>query len=310
MKGFSRQWCHWIDSIIHGGHVGIKVNDQVSQNFQTKKGLRQGDSLSLLLFNTMVNMLAILINRAKNEGYINGVVPHLVDNGLSILQYADDTIIFLDHDLQRARNLKVLLCAFEQLSGLKINYHKSENYCCGEAKEVLEEYSNSFRCQCGTYPFKYLGIPMHHKKLSNNDWKIIEQRIEKKFSSWKGKHLSVGCRLVLINSVLTRLVMFMLSFFEVPRGVLKKIDYYRFRFYWQSDQHKKKYRLMRWNIICQPKEQGGLGIQNINVQNRCLLSKWLFKLINEGIWQKLLKRKYLRSQMITQVQKKPGDSQF
>jgi hypothetical protein len=96
----------------------------------------------------------------------------------------------------------------------------------------------------------------------------------------------------------------MLSFFEVPRGVLKKIDYYRFRFYWQSDQHKKKYRLMRWNIICQPKEQGGLGIQNINVQNRCLLSKWLFKLINEeGIWQKLLKRKYLRSQMITQVQK-------
>jgi hypothetical protein len=93
--------------------------------------------------------------------------------------------------------------------------------------------------------------------------------------------LSVGGCLVLINSVLTSLVMSMLSFFEVLKGVLKKIDYYRSRFYWQSDQHKKKYRLVRWNIICQHKEQGGLGILNIDVQNICMLSKWLFKLINE-----------------------------
>jgi hypothetical protein len=76
---------------------------------------------------------------------------------------------------------------------------------------------------------------MHYKKLNNSNWKIIEQKIEKKLSSWKGKHLSVGGHLILINSVLTSLVMFMLSFFEVPRGVLEKIDYYRSRFYWQSD---------------------------------------------------------------------------
>jgi hypothetical protein len=77
---------------------------------------------------------------------------------------------------------------------------------------------------------------------------------------------------VLINSVLTSLVMFMLSFFEVLR-VLEKINYYRSRFYWQSDQHKKKYRLTRWNIICQLKDQEGLGIHNIDIQNKCLLSK-------------------------------------
>jgi hypothetical protein len=86
---------------------------------------------------------------------------------------------------------------------------------------MQEEYSNIFGCQCGTYPFRYLGIPMHHRRLSNSEWKIIEHRIEKKLGSWKGKHLSVG-----INFVLTSLVMFMLSFFEVPRGVLEKIYYY------------------------------------------------------------------------------------
>ena len=69
-------------------------------------------------------------------------------------------------------------------------------------------------------PVKYLGIPMHVRKLCNNDWKVIEQRIEKKLSSWKGKHMSVGGRLVLINSVLSSLAMFMISFFEIPKGVL------------------------------------------------------------------------------------------
>jgi retron-type reverse transcriptase len=104
---------------MQGGHVGIKINDQVGQNFQTKKGLRQGDPISPLLFNIVVDMLAILINRAKREGHTNGVVSHLVDDDLSILQYVDDTIIFLDHDLEGAKNLKILLCAFEQLSGVK-----------------------------------------------------------------------------------------------------------------------------------------------------------------------------------------------
>jgi predicted component of type VI protein secretion system len=69
-----------------------------------------------------------------------------------------------------------------------------------------------FGCRKGNFPFKYLGIPIHYRKLSNNDWKVIESKIERKLSSWKGKLMSVGGRLVLINLMLTSLVMFMLSF--------------------------------------------------------------------------------------------------
>ena len=54
-------------------------------------------------------MLALLINRAKADRLIRGVIPHFVDDGLSILQYADNTIIFLDHDSEQAKNLKLLL---------------------------------------------------------------------------------------------------------------------------------------------------------------------------------------------------------
>jgi hypothetical protein len=67
----------------------------VGRYFQTKKGLRQGGPLSTLLFNLVVDMLATFISRAREEGQIDGLVPHLVDRGLSILQYADDTILSL-----------------------------------------------------------------------------------------------------------------------------------------------------------------------------------------------------------------------
>jgi hypothetical protein len=58
-------------------------------------------------------MLAILINRAKLGGQIFGVIPNIIDDGVSILQYADDTILFMDHSLEQAQNMKLLLAAFE-----------------------------------------------------------------------------------------------------------------------------------------------------------------------------------------------------
>jgi hypothetical protein len=109
---------------------------------------------------------------------------------------------------------------------------------------------------------------MHHKKFSNTDWKIIEDQFEKKLSRSKGKLLSYGGRLVLINSVLSSLALFMLSFFEIPKGILHKLDYYRSRFFWQGDDHKKKYRLVKWKIICRPKDQGGQGILDLEIQNK------------------------------------------
>jgi hypothetical protein len=47
----------------------------------------------------VADMVAILIARAKEDGQVDGLIPHLVDGGISILQYADDTIIFMEHDL-------------------------------------------------------------------------------------------------------------------------------------------------------------------------------------------------------------------
>jgi hypothetical protein len=125
-----------------------------------------------------------------------GVIPHLIQDGLSILQYADDTVIFMSHDFQKAINMKLILTTFEKLSGLKINFHKSELFCFGKAREHEQYYRQLFGCDVGRLPFRYLSLPMSSRKLSNNDWEEIENRIEKRFTGWKGKMLSSGGRLV------------------------------------------------------------------------------------------------------------------
>ncbi|WVZ81603.1 hypothetical protein U9M48_028958 [Paspalum notatum var. saurae] len=274
-EGFSATWCNWIKSFVQEGNVAVNVNGQNGSYFQTRKGLRQGDPLSSILFNIVADMLAIIINRAKSEGKVNGVIPHLVEDGFSILQYADDNVIFLDRNLEKARNMKVLLCVFEKLSGLKINFHKSEIFYIGQAKECENAYSELFGCRSGSFPFRYLGLLMHYRKLRNSDRRHIEERFEKRLIGWKGELLSIPL------------------------------------FFWQNDQHKKKYHLMKWDQIRQPKEQGGLGIIDLEVQNKCLLSKWLFKLANEdGIWQNLLRNKYLKSKPLGGGIKGPGVSHF
>jgi hypothetical protein len=73
---------------------------------------------------------------------------------------------------------------------------------------------------------------MSHRRLRNNDWQGVIDRFEKRLSTWKAKFLSSGGRLVLLNSVLSSLPIFMMSFFEIPTDILKKLDAIQSRFFW------------------------------------------------------------------------------
>ena len=65
--------------------------------------------MSPILFNLVADMLATFIFWAKSNGKFRGVFPHLVQDRLSIIQYADDTILFMDHDTLQAKDLKLVL---------------------------------------------------------------------------------------------------------------------------------------------------------------------------------------------------------
>lgn len=73
---------------------------------------------SHLLF--LGDMLAIVTNRAKQECEISRVVPQLVDGGQSILQYADDTILLMEHNFEKAVNMKLPYVLLSSYQGPKL----------------------------------------------------------------------------------------------------------------------------------------------------------------------------------------------
>uniref|UniRef100_A0A453KWR1 Reverse transcriptase domain-containing protein n=1 Tax=Aegilops tauschii subsp. strangulata TaxID=200361 RepID=A0A453KWR1_AEGTS len=72
MKQFPDKWCDLVMHTMIGGQVGIKVNDKIGPYFKTYKGLRQGDSMSPLLFDIAADALAIILDKAKHAGYVRG----------------------------------------------------------------------------------------------------------------------------------------------------------------------------------------------------------------------------------------------
>ena len=121
----------------------------------------------------------------------------------------------------------------------------------------------------------------------------MNEKIEKRCAYWQGRLRNIAGRATLVHSCLTNIPIFMMSFYPLPVGVRKKANFYRARLVWQTDEDKKKYHLVNWKTCCMPKQQGGLGILNLEVFNKALLAKWLWILESEeGMWQKILTDKY------------------
>jgi hypothetical protein len=101
---------------------------------------------------------------------------------------------------------------------------------------------------------------------------------------------------VLLNSVIFSIPLYYFTLFKIPIWVLHKIDQIRKRFLWSGpDILKTKCHLIKWEIICCPKDAGGWGVLNLKYMNIIFLCKWFwkYKYINEeGLGQSLVCFKY------------------
>ncbi|KAJ4816988.1 RNA-directed DNA polymerase (reverse transcriptase)-related family protein [Rhynchospora pubera] len=242
--------------------------------FLCKRGVRQGDPLSPYLFILATDTLSKLITKGINSGHIQGLGPSL-DNGKKIvhLQYADDTLLFLKADNIMVDKLQWILKSFESLSGLKINFAKSELLSLTLSTNICEELASMLNYKIGHFLLKYLGLPLHWKAPSRSDWRLVIDKVGQKLTSWKGNLMSLGGRLVMVNSVLTAVPLYFLSFFKAPNWVIQKIDKIRRDFLWGSTGFQEKVPLVSWSVICRPKDLGGWEVLNLHLMNKAHLGK-------------------------------------
>jgi hypothetical protein len=94
-KGFAPLWCKWIRQLLESATSAALLNGIPGSPFLCKRGVRQGDPLSLLLFVLAADVLQSLVNDAMNHGLLTRPIPLQSTPWFPILQYADDTLIIL-----------------------------------------------------------------------------------------------------------------------------------------------------------------------------------------------------------------------
>jgi hypothetical protein len=266
--GFGDFWCERVKQILHNGTVSVKINNTLGPYFQSAKGVRQGDPLSPFLFNSVVQCLTKMVLEAQSNDLVVGLCPDLIDKGVPIMQYADDTVLCFSHDLEKALNIKLLLYLFELMSGLKINFQKSELFLIGGDNIIADQYSSMFGCQVGSLPMKYLGMPVSYRSLRNSDLDFIDGKFVKKLDAWKGGAASSGGRLTLVDACLSNLPTHIMSMFLLNKTFLERLNKHRRRFFLHGKKQKRGYYMVKWCRVCRSKKKGGLGVKDLRKKNQ------------------------------------------
>lgn len=270
--GFNSKFIGWINTLNKNPISRVRVNGYCSEFFELKKGVRQGNPISPILFALSIEPLAELIRkRDQIEGIIDkGHMEH------KISLFADDILLFIRNPASSIPALMQCLGEYGEVSGYKINEGKSEALMIsGRWPEQLDK-EVKFRWSKGG--FRYLGVMLTHTSsqlyAANYD-KLISQ-VKKDLERWEMLPLSLVGRVEAVKmNVLPRLLFLFTSLpVTVPVSTFRFLDKLISKFIWQNKRPR-----VRLKVLHAHKGKGGLALPNLRsyywaAQLRILVS-WL-----------------------------------
>jgi hypothetical protein len=188
--GFSTKWRDWIATLLGTASSKVLVNGIPTEGIRHARGLRQGDPLSPLLFILAIDPLQRIIEVAAQKGILKPILPKAARLRCSL--YADDAAIFSDPSPRELERLLKILTFFGNCSGLKINMSKTEIFPIRIDNTVVPQLLQNFPGKISRFPGKYLGLPLHIRKLRKIDVQPLIDKIGAWLLGWKGRLLSTA----------------------------------------------------------------------------------------------------------------------
>ena len=145
--------------------------------------------------------------------------------------------------------------------------------------------------------FTYLGLPMGTTKPTVEDLIPVISKIDKRLYG-VARFMDHSSRLTYINYVVASMPIFTMCSLKVHLTILDHVDKSSRNFLWYGNEINKGGKcLASWQMICKPKQQGGIGVLNLREQNKALLIKHLYKFYNQADlpWVELLWNAYYQN---------------
>lgn len=251
--GFGSRWCNWISALWCTTSSCFLLNGEPGKRILHARGVRQGDPLSPMLFLLAMEPLHLLFKYAQHKNLIH----YLADSceGFCFSLYADDAAVFIKPEPQDFTVLKLIMDIFGQASGLHTNMEKTEIYpirCQGiNLEQVLGEQHRIHQ-----FPCKYLGLPLHTRKLPRASVQPIIQKIANRLPGWERDFFTYPGRELLVKTVLSDMPTYFLTIFKLPKWAIDSIDRFRRSFLWRGqdpDKVKGGHCLVNWETCTRPR---------------------------------------------------------
>nr|CAD1840688.1 unnamed protein product [Ananas comosus var. bracteatus] len=175
-RGFGTKWIDWMTGLLASTSSAILLNGVPGSAFTCKRGLRQGDPLSPLLFILCIDVLFRMLQAASSAGHITAL--GIAEERILTLQFADDILLFFNGSRKSAAVIKVILDAFSACSGLKINFNKSALIPIHLTEAHATDLSTLLGCSIYGFPFSLSGLPLTPNRLLKADYLPIIEKID------------------------------------------------------------------------------------------------------------------------------------
>jgi hypothetical protein len=211
------------------------LNGQPGKPINHARGLQQCDPLSPMLFILTMDPLQKLLDKATEAGLLFPIGASPVKMGTSL--YADDAIMFLRPISMDVSNLQHLINQFGKATGLCTNFIKSEVFLIRCEGINIPQVLDDFQAKRGEFPCKYLRLPIRIGLIRRAYVQVLIDKVAGKLHKWKGRLLNKPGRLTLVNSVLSVVVLYHMSVFQLSKWAIKRIDKIRHSFLWQGSDN-------------------------------------------------------------------------
>ena len=258
--GFGETFIGWLMTLYKNSQSSIITNGHQSAYFDITRGIRQGDSLSALLYIIQLEPLAQKIRKSTSFDGIKIKLNQMNNYELELkgCQYVDDCNTFLK-DKKCIKDFTKILAEYERVSGSKINFDKTKALAVNNLPGSPTEKIDGIELIKG--PEKALGIPIGAGSENNSQlWTGLISKVKAKLDFWRLRGLSLQGKTHVIRSIGVSKLLYALEMKTISDEHIKTITDLFWSFLWNG----KNVRFSK-DICYLPRNMGGLNLVNVKI---------------------------------------------